>query len=105
MPELRTANTVGFYVDGHCISELEKAYGAHLEDMGINDRNALMVILAHFVYVNSIPMWEGTPLHVVAEEVISEDRDLTSDQFCDILETLEGIEVWQARGLLSALSS
>jgi hypothetical protein len=105
MPELRTAKTLGYYVNSHCTSELEKAYGSHLEDMELNDRNALIVILANYVYVNSVPLWEGTPFHICAEEVISEERDLTSDQFCDILEILELITVDQARNLLHAISS
>jgi hypothetical protein len=105
MPELRTAKTLGYYINSHRTNRLEVTYGSYLENMDINDRNGLMLCLASFIYINDIPIFEGKLFYDCAAIAISEDLDFTGDDFGDILETLEGITVPEARDLLHALSS
>jgi hypothetical protein len=105
MPKLRTDSTLGYYFDGPVSLKLQKNYGSFLEEMFINDRNCLMLCLSSFIYINDIPIHEGTSLYDCAAAVIQEDMDYTSDEFGNILEILEPITVGQARDLLHALSS
>ncbi|KAM3105304.1 hypothetical protein [Phormidesmis sp. 146-33] len=111
MSELRTAKTLGYYVSADCTDQLQRQYGSYLEAIDINDRNALMAILAYYTFINAVPLWEGTSFYDVATELFpgdcapEDDRDVTSTEFSDILEILENITPDQARELLHAISS
>jgi hypothetical protein len=105
MPELRTASTLGYYFSGVLSDKLQKTYGSFLEEMCINDRNCLMLCLSSFIYINDVPIQEGTSLYDCAAAVVQEDMDYTSDEFGNILEILAPITVDQARNLLHAISS
>ena len=89
------------------IDALTHQYGSSLQDLDLHDRNALVLTLASYCYLNAIPIYKlhsGIDLKVSAASAIPEDDDVTTDAFTSILDTLADLTPDHAKGLILALS-
>jgi hypothetical protein len=96
------------YTQAPQIDDLIDIYGSRLEEMEPEDKLALRLTLAGFVYVREVSDTEDLSDYTLAdafEDAIA-GNDATSGDFSDrVLPTLEGISVRGAEGLIEAITA